>query len=79
MQPRITYTGGDILFLQFTDEKTVNTLEPAPQVLVDVDGKGRVVSVEIIGASVMPLKRVMDVFQQFGITLEYPLPQQVAS
>ncbi|MHB2029904.1 MAG: DUF2283 domain-containing protein [Acidimicrobiales bacterium] len=71
MYPKVTYVPGDIVYYELREADVVNTLEPSPQIHVDVDAEGRAINIEIVGASAMPFKRVADVFDQFGIEVAY--------
>jgi len=73
----------EAIYIRFSNNKVQKTIEPVPEIFMDLDYRGKVVGIEMINPgmiSVRKMKKISRDFQipQFHQLLETPLKQQFA-
>lgn len=70
VEPRCEVGDGvedDILFVRFSREPVKRTVMRAPDILVDLDANGNVISLEVVGVRGTTFEAVLAVMKEFGI------------
>jgi uncharacterized protein YuzE len=65
---QITMNEDGVLLIQFQPGvKAASTKEPMPEVFVDLDAVGEVISIEVVGAEEVSAADLARVFQKYGL------------
>lgn len=75
-------TQAKAIYIRFSDNKVKKTIEPFPEVFLDLDYRGRVIGIEMINPGMIEIKEMKRISRRFHVPqfhhlLETPLLEAV--